>query len=405
MASHIPFVSGSADCQSALEHYGDSEVLRVCLCDLPDLAGQLPDNCPLWVDCGVDALQHSRDSMAGGWRSFVEGIEGGGDLLEAGLTAAVPTVAVERFVNCALDAAMTYFPEWLSVPQVPVVAGAERNLLNRRLADAAGDWRRASQFSGRFVLPVIVADASALDRQAGRSAKTRAACSCYERSSADGIWLVNCALDDETGYRPNQADRFPGLVAWHKEVLQTLGADTPCVAGPYWGMNLVLWARGLASHAAIGVGRGYQYHVPGGPMRRGVSRVALPPLRRRAIVCPGLRSWLSAAAERLSEYGVESTDLSQTEAWLGNAISELGGLGADFGRLGVGQVSRGQVAAFYKRWYESIAQVSSGVRAFALYQDFSFAHILGKALDALPKGAGRPRQPDRLAQQFMLSCL
>ena len=54
------------------------------------------------------------------------------------------------------------------------------------------------------------------------------------------------------------------LVSFHEELQQASKDPKILVAGPYWGMNLVLWARSLVHYPAIGLGTGARYFLSGG---------------------------------------------------------------------------------------------------------------------------------------------
>jgi hypothetical protein len=47
--------------------------------------------------------------------------------------------------------------------------------------------------------------------------------------------------------------RFPALIKFHQEINASLPREAVSVAGPYWGLNLVLWAKGIVKHPAIGI--------------------------------------------------------------------------------------------------------------------------------------------------------
>jgi hypothetical protein len=135
------------------------------------------------------------------------------------------------------------------------------------------------------------------------------------------------------------------------------------------------------------LGNGYQYHVAGGTPKAAKRRIALPPLRRWATANAELETWLS---------GLPKTD---------PAYKDLRDLATGFRKYAFENEARGQVARFYKSWFEKIAAVQPSGRALALYQDFSTAYVLGKPLPDLPDDEGTARRPERIAEQFMLQCL
>jgi hypothetical protein len=164
------------------------------------------------------------------------------------------------------------------------------------------------------------------------------------------------------------------------------------VGGPYWGLNVVLWARGLINYPAVGLGNGYQYSCAGGIMKAGNTRIALTPLRRQAVVSAELESWLRESLTKLAPKDV--------------AYQELKHLLDRFGLFESNKrASRRQIASYYSAWFRSIQSHPPHGRALALYQDLSSAYVLGKGLPALPKTEDTARRPEVTARQLMLSCL
>jgi hypothetical protein len=279
-------------------------------------------------------------------------------------------------------------PPWLSVPQLPMVSDGSRNKINRSLAEAAAAWRAEKRYGGKLILPVILTHQKHANRKVDRNPRIKLAAECFRRAGADGYWVVESSLSDHRGEGPFPK-RFRGLINFHEEIARELKTRGPSIAGPYWALNLVLWARGLISHPAIGLGIGYQFHVPGGTWKpKSVKRrIALPPLRRCATVSDQLESWLA---------GLPKND---------PAYKELRELVPRIPRYHHEDEARKQVARFYKTWFDKIASTQASGRALALYQDFSTAYVLGKPLQPLPDEEGTARRPERIAEQFMLLCL
>jgi len=163
------------------------------------------------------------------------------------------------------------------------------------------------------------------------------------------------------------------------------------VAGPYWGLNLVLWARGLVDYPAIGIGNAYQYSLSGGPMRPPRERLPLGPLRRRCGVDPQVGGWLDHVLSRLGRSHPAHAELERMRRY--------------FTALRPRPSAREQVAAFYKRWFDSIADSPPEGRALSLFQDLSAAYALGKPLGPIPGERGLARRPEAVAEPLMLSCL
>jgi hypothetical protein len=203
--------------------------------------------------------------------------------------------------------------------------------------------------------------------------------------------VVDSTLNDQDGSGSLER-RFQGLIKFHQELAEALPSDAIKIAGPYWGMNLILWARGLVHYPAVSLGRAYRYYVPGLTPTAGVGRVALSPLRRLAIASPGLNGWFSEALTRIIKG--EPAYMKFEELSRSLPRIRLAALG-----------SKTQVARFYKWWFDGLASVPVSGRALALFQDLSKAYVLGRSLPALPDAEGTARRPERVAQQLMLNCL
>jgi hypothetical protein len=214
---------------------------------------------------------------------------------------------------------------------------------------------------------------------------------CYEASGASGIWAVDSSLSDQEGSGTFDKVRFPAIIKLHEELNALLPNNKIAIAGPYWGLNLVLWARGLITNPAVGLGNTYQYHLPGGlVMKQGKTRVALPPLRRWAVASSQLKSWLQQSIAKLSPGDSARTALEDLEM--------------NFSKLQI--QGREQIAGFYRDWLNELETVPQQGRALALYQQLSSAFVLGRGLPELPKKDEQAaRRPERVAKQLMLVCL
>lgn len=386
---HIAFVNSATDCEMFRRYYADSEIVRVSLDTANRTIDKLPTGSGLWIDAAIDGYEHW-PNVSSQWRSYIEQFEGWEHIGEQRFQMEPNRRTLTRFVSAALTGclSMNRKPAWVSVPQLPNVNGTDRNKINRELAMAAATWRAETKFRGKLILPVILRHQEQSNGKTTRNKKVELARQCYERANADGYWIVESSLADQTGSGTFEKTRFPGVINFHHELAAQL-PNAISVAGPYWGLNLVIWARGLASFAAIGLGVGYQYHVPGvaTPMQKAKTRIALPPLRRLAIAHPGLREWLAK---------VPKSDL---------AYRELHELHRTFDRFMINDGARSQVARFYKTWFDTIAALPPAGRALALFQDLSSAYVLGKPLHDLPEDEKTARRPERIAEQLMLQCL
>src|SRR5205085_4703248 len=103
---------------------------------------------------------------------------------------------------------------------------------NRSLAAAAAKWRTARGFKGNLVLPLILVHVEQVHFKPRRATIVKQAEGRRARATAEGIWIVNSGLDDQSGSRTN-GKTFPGLVSLHEECRAVAPDSTFIVAGPY----------------------------------------------------------------------------------------------------------------------------------------------------------------------------
>lgn len=397
MADHIPFVFTSDDCRILRTYYQDSAMVRVSLATKAKTL-DFPEGVGIWVDGGVDGL-HSwkpeRTTKSGdetnfykAFDEFIEAFPGHEMVADPEFQKRPRAEVAKRFVESVLNACCQFSPkpDWLSVPQLPMVSDASRNRVNLLLAQSAAEWKRTRKYNGKLILPAI------FTHQKQVNLKTQRKCDlirkCYEKAGAHGVWVVDSTLNDHAGVG-SLDKRLQGLVQFHQDLARALPPDSMKIAGPYWGMNLVLWARGLIRYAGIGMGSSYQYRIPGPAPSPGKSRVALGPLRRLAVASPGLVDWLRDALTKMPKSDPAFSVFEHLSRTL---------------RLRP-KPTRDQVVRFYKTWFDGLESVPPKGRALALYQDLSKAFVLGRSLQSLPPEEKSARRPDRVAQQLMLSCL
>jgi len=394
MADHIPFVNGITDCRTFGAHYRDSCIVRIPLEKINRIKSHLPDNVPLWLDPGIDGYDHFLCERTP-WLSWATYI---GQFRESTLLAAADRVKnpnkekLKSFVGSILDKCKECAPKWITVPQLPITEGNSRNKVNRALARAAHEWKAAKRFNGKFVLPLIFTHQEQVRIKTNWMPKLQVARKCCTDAQASLVWVVDSSLYDQDGSR-TFPKRFAALVNFHED-LRRLFPKERVIAGPYWGMNLVLWARGLSEHPAVSLGTGYQYRLSGSALwskGKRKARITLDPLRRRAVMGTELGTWLETALSSLNpKY---------------EAYKQLLRLSQHAKSLETRDGSRRQTAEAYKKWFNGIEQVPLAARALTLYQDLSLAYVLGKQLPPLPKSEGPGRNPSVVAQQLMLNCL
>lgn len=401
MSTFIPFVYSQFQCKLVDQFYAQAERVRVPLNRIGDLnLGSTSKK--LWIDPAIDGYhtlqkrpnpferkQDTGDSGKFLWETY-------GNFLRQfpnyrNLVRQTPTLQkIPSTVEGVLDACHEYKPQWLSVPQLPLVTGSANNKINTALARATREWRKNAGFKGKLIVPMILTRyAGQYDKKTLRNAKIAELKKCYERSTADGIWIVDSDLTDYKGIGTYQK-RLEQLVNLHQEIRNRL-PDAVVVGGPYWGMNLVLWARGLCDYPAIAVGTGFRYQIPGMSPRGAKTRIAIASLRRWVQLNPILRDWLG------SVLNAPPSD---------SAKAEFEAILAQFDSFMQSQdLARKQVAEFYSRWIDGHAKKSEDSRALNLFQDLSAAYVAGSPLEEFPKSEAPGRRPEVVAQHLMLNCL
>jgi len=390
MARYIPFVNTQEDCQLLRQHYLDSTVVRVSLEKIESIAGQLPRQLPLWVDGAVDGYEHHLRKEEEAIPGYLKSIPEFEVLGHAGAVEKPDGKRVKKFVNALLDKCCQFKPLWLTIPQLPVVDTTVRNKMNSALATAAREWKSQSQFDGKLILPLIFTNKNQVCMKTKWRPRMDSALKWYAKAGADGVWAVDSSLSDQKG-TGNYRNRFASLVELHEYLRDRLSGGTTIVAGPYWGINLVLWARGLCDHPAICLGTGYQYHISGGFRKRGRTKVAIPPLRRLAVAGPELKIWLDDVLALLDPKGKAYTDFSMLRDNYDSLLAPF--------------ASKGQIAKFHRAWIHEIDQIPFAGRSLALYQDLSSAYVLGRQLPTLPPSGSFARRPEKVAEYYMLNCL
>jgi|SRR5271165_2997420 len=391
-ADHIPFLNSATDCQIANRWYADSAFLRMSLETLPRTLTHVPVGPKRWLDPAIDGL-HWTTITSDSYKQHISRFKGYDSIADETFQQRPDKAIVNSFVGSILDYCIDQVPapDLLSVPQLPLVDDASRNKINKALAESTSDWKSKRHFQGKLIVPAIFTNQRQINRKTERNKKLSAILNSYRGANANGVWAVDATLNDQDGSRTFEHTRFPELMNLHTELNEILPSDAITIAGPYWGINVVLWARGLAKFSATGMGNSYQYHIPGTVVLGGKSRLALSPLRRWAIASPKLKHWIDDVVARLPV----------TDA----AHGHFSAIAKEFARLQTPIEGRRQIAHFYKSWFDRFSVLPQSGRALALYQDLSSAYILGKRLPELPEEEKTARSPARVAKQLMLNCL
>jgi hypothetical protein len=401
MAEYIPFITSSKARDLVKRIYPDAEIVRVSL----DLAQKIsfPESLNLWIDPGVDGLHDlearkprpdRRDpeiERTNSWYELMKEIPGFEAIADAAFAPKPDPGIVTNFVTEILNrSAKKNKRGWITVPQLPIVGTASRNKINRALAKATGEWKSShtKSFTGRLILPLIFTNQTQINGKTQRNPKVEQAERCYHDAHADGFWAVDSTLMDDSGSRTLRNTRLPALIDLHTELNRAISSKIR-IAGPYWGMNLVLWARGLIDYPAIGVGSSYQYHLSGGPGSPANVRIAIGVLRRRVSVAQ-LKPWLEKTLQQIEPKHP--------------AYISLGRIRNKLQILRESETAREQVARFYKEWLQVLAGTPRPGRPLALFQDLAKAYAFGKSLDEF-KDEGTARRPESVVEPLMLTCL
>lgn len=389
MADHIPFITGEEGCKIAQLAFSDSRAFRVMLWQCPKISSGL-DPKKLWVDAGIDGLGEPTESRVDPWKSFAKKFPHSQKVSDAGFQAKPIAGEVQEFVNAVLDACKDQSPMWITIPQLPIASDTRRNKINRALASATGKWKSTSKFHGHLILPLVFTHQEQINLKSARNPKVAFAEKCYQDSQADGIWTVDSSLVDDSGSSTLKSTRFPGMIRLHEE-LNDLIASRIRIAGPYWGLNLVLWAKGLVDYPGIGLGTGYKYFTSGGQLNAPSTRIAIPTLRRRVRHGQQLRSWLDNSLSKLGSTHPAFADFTNIKSRFTSTPTQF--------------VAKRQIAEFYKTWYDSIAVTPASGRPMAMFQDLAVAYALGKSLGSFGSDEGTAKRPESVAEPLMLSCL
>lgn len=355
----------------------------------------------LWVDAGVEKLHRQEAHKVEEWLRMVPGCD---DLLDPHFIAKPNARKVEEFVRDLLTRCNESQPTWLSVPQLPAVENSARNKVNKILAEAAQKWKDNSQFTGQFVLPVIISHPSQIRTKTARKAKAVVAKHCFSHSDASVLWTVDSSFNDEKGNAAARQQRIGGLIDWQEEINEAIEPAWR-VAGPYWAAHLVLWARDLVDAPLIGVGSGFQLPLSRVVVQENVirkSKAPLPSLRRRIVVDEALASWLDSAVRRLGQGHDAAQEFAKLAEWIRkNKISD--GSKQKFLKV-FDEACRRATAKFYRQWIDTIKNVPAAGRPIALFQDTSQAYSLGKGLPPFASEAGA-NPAASIAEALMLNCL
>lgn len=386
----VPFLRSNSDEAHYSSFYADAPFVRVNLYN-KTLLGKLSSKQKLWLDIGLDGIANAYPfDKESDWSLYLHRHGDLSCLVDPTFLARPTRDKIEGPITAFLQDAAKHSPAFLSVPQLPHEDGVKHNKVNKVLAEIAADWRE-SQDTTRLILPVILTNQAQLNTKSPRTKIIKFVHSVMVKHGIDAVWSVDSTLEDQLGTQNFERVRFTGIAAFWDE-LHALASPELTICGPYWGLGLVLWARGLVSHFGIGLGSTYRYYTPGaGIPNKAKSRIYVESLRRWISATPGLASWLQNAQTKLPPNALAQLEFQALAKALPNYFDS--------------QVSKRQITQGYRKWIDKIMSSPANGRSVALYQDLSAAFVTGRMLPDLPDEVGYARRPERVAEQLMLNCL
>lgn len=398
---YIPFIRTKGERDIAEQVMEDVDLVRLSAEFITEC--ELSDAWRLWIDPSFDGYD---DIASRSWTSDTKQLRGWEKWIRkfpeyrAPLSRGKATQSqLTELSQAVLSHVAKYKPYAISVPQISYDLSSDSHKINEFLARAAGDWKLGHWKRGVFILPIVITDYEVYrTKTKGWGPKLRAIERAFEASHASAVWVVHAKFNDLSGVSSRDKEEFPKLIDFHERLRETLPQRTTVIAGPYWAINLILWARGLADTPAISCGSGYRYYPPSGFRPQPKNRIALPALRRWYSATPDLGKWVREAKQKFPPRSPVRVELEQIESQFATFLGNRGR-----------RPSMLQTARFYEAWIQQLATTTDAGRALFLYQDFSAAFVTGAQIkDTLPKDGNLSvdaRRPGAMAQQFMLQCL
>ena len=179
---YVAFVNTTRDCEIAGSLYSDATAVRISLESAPKTCLNLPNGPKRWLDASIDGLHVSIQRITPAYGNHVKKFSGFDRIGDPQFQEKPDAKIVQSFVYAALDACSTHSPDWLSVPQLPLMDDSSRNKINRLLAESSRRWKEERSFSGLFILPVIFTNQRQMNRKTERNKKLVQVLSCFTAS-------------------------------------------------------------------------------------------------------------------------------------------------------------------------------------------------------------------------------
>ena len=327
MTEYIPFVSTPTDINIFNKFYVGSNIVRVPYENVYKIINSIPKS-HLWLDPCVDGYHYrlSTNWPSGPQKEWGEYYKSLWSKLEKlfGEFSNYDFLTnqnnwqknrqpdLDIFVAELLEKCISFEPEWLSVPQLPLTKSKKIDNVNKMLAEATNTWKRTTKWQGRLILPIIFTNQNQLSTPATRRDRIENIITCFERAGAKSVWVVDATLNDQQP-KNNYPKRYDDLIDLHSTIRKRLGRDVHIIAGPYWGINLVLWAKDLCDCPAISLSGSYSYNFSCGvPSGSPVTRIVLPSLKRLVILSKkSLEEWIDNSLSRLSKQDTTYIEFNQ----------------------------------------------------------------------------------------------
>jgi len=414
MSEYIPFLNTDTDVRILNRYYSECETVRLPYEKVDKLINKIPSNVKMWLDPCVDGYHYRittkwpkepYEEWTDYYKALWDKLE---DLFGKHSNYGIlgdpkewkknNEMDLEFFIASLLDKCAQYKPHWISVPQLPLVDSKGRNKINKMLSDATGKWKKNARWDGQLVLPVILTNQNQTKTPSVQKEKISTIFDCFELSKAHLLWITDISLGDQQR-NTKYLKRYENLIEFHEKIRKRFGAGIRVIAGPYWGINLVLWAKSLCDNLGVSLSGSYTYNISCFvPPSASVSRIVLPPLKRLVTVTANniLEQWLASVLKKLSINDVAYFEFQKILDNLPKLIDR--------------KISVDQVAKFYKSWLSLLESVPKAGRKFALYQDLSSSYVIGSQLpdlpsELVPNASTQIRKAGKVAEQLMLNCL
>src|SRR6266566_1311627 len=157
LSEYIPFINTASDCAIAKQFYPDAVAMRISLESISKTNPHLPNGPKRWVDPSIDGLHHKNLSkLTDNYLTHIKSFAGHEQIADAQFQQYPDKQIVEQFVFSVLDCCKLQTPDWISVPQLPLVNSTARNKINKLLAEKTKLWKAKSTYRGKLILPAIL---------------------------------------------------------------------------------------------------------------------------------------------------------------------------------------------------------------------------------------------------------